>query len=143
MNPSLIVADNFERENVRRDAPLPCRFKAFEPFDHGNAVALGKILVEAGAGDRGWSFQSIEVQMVNGQAAGPIFVQEREGRRVDAIGRAQAARDAAGELGFAGAQISAQRNDPARLRAAAERFAQRHSRFRTGRNVCSHVGARA
>jgi hypothetical protein len=110
---------------------------SFGPFNHGHAGGM-EIFFEAGSVYLFKSFETIQIEMKEGQPATRINIDEIERGRVDARGDTQAASQAFHKLSFTGAEFAGEREDRSGLCRAPPGFAERFRFCRAMRNERSH-----
>lgn len=107
---------------------------ALGPFHHGHAVRVAEVFLQPRADDLRGCVEAVEVKVKERQASAGVFVHEREARRGDARGDAEAGGEALDQLGLARAEVAAQREDPAAPARAAPLDAEGGSFFGAARN---------
>lgn len=139
MNPSNISALVFEQDGA--EVGWGWAVPALEPFDDRNAIDRVEVRFQAGAEDVPGVAEAVEVEMVEGQATVAVFLDEGEGGGLDATGDAEAEGDPLHELGFAGAEIAGQGENPARGGGESEAFPEFDRFLRAMRNERIHEWA--
>lgn len=93
----------------------------FRPFDGRRRLAIGEHFIEAKALELAGIVETVEIEMIENQAAG-VFGMQGEGGAGDPKigGNAQTAGEALGEAGLAGTQVTRQQNNFAALALASQ-----------------------
>ena len=94
--------------------------------------------MQAGANNLFGRVEPLEIEMGQGKAPFRIFVNEGEGRGLDAGFDSEPSRQPNDELGLARAEVACQADHCSGFNVASPAFAEGHRLIRAMRNECSH-----